>query len=67
MHVIGHQDVGVYRTLVFACLFFQVPQVKLIITVCEKTGLPIMPALNDMPWNSCNRQAGSARQSSSPY
>jgi hypothetical protein len=52
MNVIGHQAIGMYRARIFLRKLVQVKQVQDVVALSEKTGVPVVAALNDMKGNA---------------
>jgi hypothetical protein len=48
MNMIGHQDIGVYRAACAAGIFLQPVQIKAVIFISKKTGLAVIPTLDDV-------------------
>lgn len=47
--MVGHQDIGVYRTACAAGIVLQPIQIKAVVFIGEKAGLAVITALNE--WN----------------
>lgn len=60
MDRIGHQYIGVHATALPALMIFQPVEVVLAVVRCEKAGLAVVSALNEMQRYAGKRKTGAA-------
>ena len=60
MDMICHQNIGMNRTSCTLGIFPEPVEIKQIIFFGKKTGLVIIPTLNDMEWNIGHNDSGSS-------
>lgn len=61
MDVIRHQHIGVDGAAGALCAKLQLIEIEAIIVICEKTGLAVVAALDDVKRNPGERDASAAR------
>jgi hypothetical protein len=54
--MMGHQAIGVNATAIRPCLLTQILQIAVVIRFGIKTGLPVIPPLDDRPGNARHGQ-----------
>jgi hypothetical protein len=66
MHVVRHEHLRVNRAAILFRGSLQAIQIKAVILIREKSGLPVIPPLDDVLWDACDLQSRSAWHTALP-